>query len=319
MSAFPGLPPEASEHAAQVDWLFFALIGVSSLIVLLVLALVVGFSIRYRAGSPAPRGRLPEFMRRDIEIGWTAATLFAFLFIFWWAGATQLTSLTHPSHPLQVHAVGKQWMWKISHENGAREINELHVPAGVPVRVVLTSQDVIHSFYIPALRIKQDAVPGTTRDLWFTADRPGTYHLLCAEFCGTNHSRMRGDVVVLSKADYSRWLADQPQTVDLAAEGEHLFRTLGCSGCHAGASSVHAPLLNGLYGRPVPLSDGTVVSADERYIRDSILQPKSQVAAGYAPIMPSYKTLLSEEELLRLTAYIKSLADEPAADGENVR
>jgi cytochrome c oxidase subunit 2 len=232
---------EASGYAARIDHTFWLLCAVSGLILLLVMALVVTFVIRYRRGSQVHRGDLPETLKHDVEIGWTAATLFLFLFIFWWAASTELSALNRPKNALEIHVVAKQWMWRFQHPSGAREIDTLHVPANTPVRLVMTSEDVIHDLYLPALRLKQDILPGRYTDEWFTATKPGTYYLTCAEFCGTDHSVMGGKLVIVTPEDYARWTAAQPEGDDLAHQGEALFRTLGCSGCHTPGSSVHAP------------------------------------------------------------------------------
>ena len=214
-----------------------------------------------------------EFVAREFEIGWTAATFFLFFFIFWFTASAQFTTLVPPRNAMEVHVTGKQWMWKTQHGNGAREINALHVPVNVPVRVVLTSEDVIHSFFVPAFRIKRDVLPGRYLETWFKATKTGTFHLFCTQFCGTQHSRMMGSVVVMPQEEFAKWLRAQPQADDIAKEGAALFVSLGCAGCHEGNSAVHAPHLNGVYGGPVQLSDGRTVVADDAYIRDFILQP----------------------------------------------
>jgi cytochrome c oxidase subunit 2 len=214
---------------------------------------------------------------------------------------------------MKIYIVAKQWMWKAQHAGGQREVGELHVPRGQPLVLVMTSQDVIHSFFVPAFRAKQDVLPGRYTELWFTPSETGRFHLFCAEYCGTDHSRMGGDVVVLDPAEFQRWLATRPETADMAARGEALFRQYGCSGCHDRNATVRAPDLSGLYGRPVPLANGTVVIADERYIRDSILLPLKEVAAGYDAIMPSYAGRIGDDEVFDLTAYIRSLASAPEA------
>ncbi|WP_414474506.1 cytochrome c oxidase subunit II [Microvirga sp. M2] len=305
------MPGSASTQGATTDAIFFTLLGLSAVIILLVLTLVITFAIRYRRGSKADRGPLPAIISRQFELGWTATTLFAFLFLFWWAGSSELSALIPPKDALEVHVVAKQWMWKTQHANGAREINELHAPVGVPVRLVMTSQDVIHSFFIPAFRIKKDVLPGRYTDTWFEADKVGVYHLFCAEFCGTDHSRMLGRIVIMTPEDYAQWLTSQPEGDDLAREGAALFTARGCSGCHAPSSPVHAPKLVGLYGRAVALSDGRTVTADEAYIRDSILLPRRDIVAGYDPIMPSFAGILSDGEIQSLIAYIRSLASPP--------
>ncbi|HZT24893.1 MAG TPA: cytochrome c oxidase subunit II [Pseudolabrys sp.] len=301
---------EASSHAATIDRIFYGLSTISIVIVLLVFGLVLGFSFRYYRGSKAKRGRLPHILQNEFEIGWTAATFFLFMFIFWWAASTQLSALTPPDHGLQIHVVAKQWMWKVQQPSGIREINEIHAPTGKPVVLVMTSEDVIHSMFLPALRIKKDVLPGRYTYLWFTADNPGTYMLECTQFCGTSHSRMTGRIVIMKPADYAQWVTAQPQTRGLAQEGEALFRSFGCSGCHARESSVHAPDLHGVFNHMVHLSDGRTIVADEAYIRDSILQPRKDIVAGFQPIMPSFKGIVSEEQLVRLIAYIKSLSVE---------
>jgi cytochrome c oxidase subunit 2 len=299
---------EASTHAERVDHIFYGLLVLSGSTMLVVFSLIVFFAIRYRRGSSAKRGPLPEIVSREFEIGWTVATLFLFAFLFWWAASADLGGLTAPANAIEVHVVAKQWMWKVEHSNGAREIDALHVPLDRPVRLVMTSQDVIHSFFIPAFRVKQDVVPGRDTEIWFQPTKAGVFQLLCAEYCGTDHSAMRGRIVVMRPEDYAAWLTAQPEGDDLAHEGARLFVARGCSGCHAEASAVHAPKLSGLYGRTVQLSDGRQVKADEAYIRDSILQPKRDITAGFEPIMPSYAGQLADGEIQSLTAYIRSLA-----------
>jgi cytochrome c oxidase subunit 2 len=208
---------------------------------------------------------------------------------------------------MQIFIVGKQWMWKAQHPGGQREINELHVPAGQNVRLVLASQDVIHSFFVPALRIKQDVVPGRYETMWFRAETPGRYHLFCAEYCGTDHAHMGGWVTVMNPRDYGNWLQGQGGQTSLADQGQQLYRRYGCSGCHEPGGTVRAPPLEGVFGSPVPLSDGSVTIADEKYIRDSILDPKAQVAAGYQPVMPTFAGQISEDDLAKLVAYIESI------------
>jgi len=302
--------PEATTHAVQVDHIFYGLLVLSGLTMLLVFVLVIFLAVRYRRGSNAKRGPLPEIVSREFEIGWTSATLFLFAFLFWWASSADLKSLAAPADAIEIHVVAKQWMWKTQQPNGAREIDALHIPVGKPVRLVMTSQDVIHSFFVPAFRVKQDVVPGRETEIWFNATKTGVFPLLCAEYCGTDHSMMRGRIVVMRPEEYANWLTRQPEGDDLAQVGAKLFVAQGCSGCHAESSTVHAPRLAGLYGRTVSLSDGREVRADDGYIRDSILQPKRDIVAGYEPIMPSFAGLLDDGEIQSLTAYIRSLGSQ---------
>lgn len=302
------LPATASSHASEMNWLFAGLIGASGLILLLVFGLLIGFCVRYRKNSTAERGnRLGRTWR--VETGWTVATFVLFLGLYGWGANLYIKLHRPPADATDVYVVGKQWMWKIEHPGGQREIDTLHLPVGRPVRLVLTSQDVIHDFAIPAFRVRQDAVPGRYEILWFTPTEVGEYRLFCAEFCGTMHAHMGGSIIVMEPADFQRWLDAQGAGETLAQEGAALFRQLGCSGCHGASGTVHAPALEGLYGRPVPLQSGTMVTADDRYIRDSILKPKAEIAAGYPPIMPSFAGQIGEDELLRLVAYVKSLGN----------
>jgi cytochrome c oxidase subunit 2 len=309
---------QASDYAVRVDHLFYLLSAISIAIVLLVSGLIVVFFALYYRGSPMPRGAVPERKSRELEIGWTAATLFSFLFLFWWAASDQLTALAPPQDALEIHVVAKQWMWRIQHPSGAREIDELHVPANTNVRLAMTSADVIHDLYLPALRLKQDILPGRYTYLWFNATKAGIFHLTCAEFCGTDHSVMAGRLVVQSPQDYARWIAAQPQGDDLAHQGAALFRALGCSGCHTPRSTVHAPDLHGLFGRAVQLADGRTVTADEAYLRDCILLPEKNRVAGFPPLMPNFTGAVSEGQVIELVAYLKSLTNDADAGTQGV-
>lgn len=296
-----------SPYGGDVDLLFAGLVVVSAFVLGLLFFLLAYFCVRYRAGHEVDRRNHDEKSWR-LEVGWTAAALLAFLGLFVWGAAVFLKIYQTPSDELTMFVVAQQWMWKVQHTGGQAEINALHVPVNRPIKLVMASQDVIHSFFIPALRLKHDVVPGRYQDIQLEIRRSGHYHLFCAEYCGTDHSRMLGEIVAMEPADYAAWLAAQQPRNSLAQEGEALFRQLGCSGCHEGKSSVHAPSLKGLYGKPVPLSGGAMVIADEKYLRDSILLPRSQVAAGYQPVMPSFAGRIKEDQLLQLVAYIKSIA-----------
>jgi cytochrome c oxidase subunit 2 len=315
-----GLPVQASTIAVRVDHIFYVVTAVTVTVAIAIFVVMVYFGVRYRAASKAPRAEdVPAAQasaRRRVEAAWTLIPLALFVAAFAWAARVYVERATPPDHAMELFVVAKQWMWKLQHPGGQREIDELHVPRGQPVKLVMTSQDVIHSFFVPAFRLKQDVLPGRYTEMWFTATRVGRFHLFCAEYCGTDHARMHGEVIVMEPADFQRWLEAHRGPQDMAARGEALFREYGCSGCHAtepGAvtstgASIHAPNLAGLYGKPVPLADGSMVVADERYIRDSILLPAKEVAAGYAPIMPSFAGRVGEEDILDLIAYLRSLA-----------
>jgi cytochrome c oxidase subunit 2 len=308
---FPLLPRAASTVATQVDHLGWGLLFLCTLVMLIVFFAMTIFLFKYRRGKPANRSpaELPTF---KIETTWTLATLILLIGLFAWGANVSWTIETPPADAMPINVVGKQWMWKLQHPEGNREINELHVPVDRNVTLTLASQDVIHSFYLPEFRIKQDVVPGWYRKIWFRATKVGTYHLFCSEFCGTHHSAMIGHVIVMEPGDYQRWLMQGQPGSTLAQSGEKLFRELGCSGCHENSTVVRAPPLQGLYGKPVPLQSGQIVTADESYIRDSILLPAKDIAAGYTNDMPSYSGRVNEEQLLELIAYIRSIGDVPA-------
>jgi cytochrome c oxidase subunit 2 len=303
----PFWPRTAAVSGNIVNNLFIAELGLCTLIVLSVMGLMLNFIVRYRHGSSASRAHRVQ-ATWHYEIAWTTATLLAFLALFIIGAIYYIELYKPPPADIELFVVGKQWMWKVQHHGGQREIDEVHVPVGKTVRLILASEDVVHSFFVPAFRIKRDAVPGTFETVWFKATKPGVYRLECSEFCGTEHVKMHGEIVVMEQAAYADWLETRGVHESLAQQGEQLFRQYGCSGCHFPRSDVHAPSLVGLYGKIVHLMDGTSVTADRQYIMDSILLPKKQVVAGYAPIMPSFAGQVSEEDLMKLLSYIESLS-----------
>ncbi len=303
---FPIFPEQASTISRAVDQLYFGLTALSAVMIFLIFLTLAFFLFKYRKGKEVERGpvRIPQL---TIEVTWIVVPLLLMMVVFAWGTHVYFHQQRVPPGAMEINVVGKQWMWKVQHPEGNREINELHVPVGRIVRLTLASQDVIHSFYLPAFRTKMDVVPGRYTTEWFQATKVGSYHLFCAEFCGTKHSGMVGRVEVMDPADYEKWLSAGRPASTMAQEGERLFRELGCSGCHVGSSVVRAPPLEGVYGKAVPLQTGQIVRADEGYIRDSILLPNNQITAGYQPLMPSYQGHINEEELLQLIAYIKTL------------
>lgn len=309
-SGFSLFPERASTVAGRIDTFFHFMVVLCAFVALLVIVLIFYFCIKYRRGSNADRSRL-LINNYKLESAWTIVPLGIFIFIFIWGANLFFTIYQPPPGAIEIYVVGKQWMWKIQHPEGQREIDELHVPMGRPVKLTMTSQDVIHDFFIPAFRVKQDVLPGRYTSLWFEATKPGEYHLFCSQYCGTNHSLMVGRVIVMRPVDYEKWLKTGTTNESLASAGQRLFQQFGCSGCHGPNSSVHAPKLEGVFGKPVHLQGGETVIADEKYIRDSILLPESQVVAGYVPIMPSFKSQINEEQLLQIIAYIKSLGEKP--------
>jgi cytochrome c oxidase subunit 2 len=303
---FPLWPERASTIAGNVDALFIFLLIVSGLITLLIFVCLVYFAARYRYRP----GVLAEQIEGStpLELTWSIIPLFVFVVIFFWGAVVFFKERTPPADATEVYVVAKQWMWKLEHAEGQREINELHVPVGRDVKMIMTSQDVIHSFFIPAFRIKQDVVPGRYTVAWFRATKPGTYHLFCAEYCGTQHSGMIGSIVVQEPAQYEAWM-NGGSTGPLSASGEKIFAELGCVTCHRNDSQGRGPSLQGVFGKPVLLDDGRTVTADENYIRESILDPGAKIVNGYKPVMPTFQGLVSEEQLNALVAYVKSLSE----------
>ncbi len=302
---FPLWPTRASTTASQVDALYIFLVTLSVLVSVAIFTMILIFAARYRRR----KGIVAEQIEGStiLEATWSASPVAIFIVIFLWGAVIYFHERTPPRGATEIYVVAKQWMWKLQHEEGQREINELHVPVGRDVKLIMTSQDVIHSFYVPAFRIKQDVLPGRYTTLWFRATRPGTYHLFCAEYCGTQHSGMIGQVVVMEPAQYQAWLGGGGATGPLAVTGEALFQQLACSTCHRSETQGRGPNLVGVFGKKVLLEDGRTVVADEDYIRESILSPSAKIVAGFKPIMPVFQGLVSEEQLNALVAYVKSL------------
>jgi cytochrome c oxidase subunit 2 len=301
---FPLWPDRASATAGNVDALYIFLLIVSGLMTLLIFTAVVYFAARYRHR----KGVLAEQIEGStpLELTWSIIPLFVFMVIFVWGAVVYFKGRTPPRDSTEVYVVAKQWMWKVEHAEGQREINELHVPVGRNVKLIMTSQDVIHSFYVPAFRMKQDVLPGRYTVEWFRATKPGTYHLFCAEYCGTQHSGMIGSIIVLDPAQYEAWMSGGT-TGPLSATGEKIFAELGCVTCHRSDIQGRGPNLHGVFGKPVQLEDGRIVTADENYVRESILDPGAKVVKGFKPVMPTFQGLVSEEQLNALVAYVKSL------------
>jgi cytochrome c oxidase subunit II len=304
---FPFFPQQASEQAAQVDALYFFVVAVSAFFALLIALLVVTFAVKFHRKredeiGEAIHGSIP------LELLWTFIPLGITMIMFFW-GAQVFFHLTRPPKGvMEIYVVGKQWMWKVQHVDGAREINELHVPVGRPVKLIMGSEDVIHSFFIPAFRVKADVIPGRYNTMWFTATKAGRYHLFCTQYCGTKHSAMIGWVTAMDPAEYQAWLSGGTPGGSMAEAGAKLFQDLTCVTCHSETSQGRGPILKGAYGKPVQLEGGATVVMDDAYIRESILNPHAKIVAGFQPIMPTFQGLVTEEQLLQLIAYIKSLS-----------
>jgi len=310
---FPLFPPRASALAWQVDGLYFLLIAVSAFFTLLIFVLIFFFAVKYRREvhphAVQIEGSLP------LELAWTLIPLGICMIFFAWGSLIYFQEARPPKGAMEVYVVGKQWMWKFEHETGQREINQLHVPVGRDVKVIMSSQDVIHSFFVPAFRVKQDVLPGRYTSTWFRPTKTGSYYLFCSQYCGTQHSGMVGEVIVMEPAAFQAWLSSNSGAAgSLAANGQQLFQQLGCATCHRFDTQGRGPNLVGIFGKPVLLDDGRTVTADENYIRESILNPGAKIVAGFKPIMPSFQGQVSEENLAALVAYIKSLGQPQEKD-----
>lgn len=334
-------PPQASTNAAEVDLIYFFMVALCGVIAFAVVAAMIYFGVRYRRSEDNLVGA-DIHGSTALEIFWSAIPFFIVMFIFAWGTSLYFKISIPPANSMEIFVTGKQWMWKIQHMNGRREINNLHVPIGQPIKLTMASEDVIHSFYVPAFRVKADVVPGRYSTMWFEATATGTYHLFCAEYCGTEHSRMMGSVTVMEAADYEQWLANgnpEPTPAPAAATagsaapaaaaaapapapaaeltpveiGAKLFQEKACMTCHLTTPGGIGPILVGVPGHEVELASGETVVADDAYLRESILQPMAKVVKGYPPAMPTFAGQLSEEEVMSLIAYIKSLGDKPGA------
>lgn len=312
----PFAPEQASTIAGSIDLLYFFLLCLTFFFTALIYILVVAFAVKFRRTEKNPNGA-PIHGNLMLEIIWSVIPLGIVLFIFVWSAKLFYISMTPPANAEEVFVVGKQWMWKIQHPEGKREINTLHVPVNRPIRLTMTSEDIIHSFYVPAFRIKMDVVPGRYTTAWFQATKTGTYHLFCAEYCGTKHSGMIGQVIVLTEEEYAAWLADDIQSAAAPAmkvSGAELFKASRCNTCHQETDKGLGPTLNGIFGKEVELQGGGKAKVDEAYLRESIINPHAKIVAGYSPMMPTYQGQLNEEQILEIISYIKSLADTAAED-----
>jgi cytochrome c oxidase subunit 2 len=302
---FPLFPTEASTFARDVDTLFIFLSVLCGGVSALVFVLIIFFAIKYRR---TPQNELAQEQEPPqwLEIGWIVVPFFIFMGIFVWGSWLYFHIQRVPDNALDIYATGKQWMWKFQHPSGQREINTLHVPVNRPIRVTLASEDVIHSLYFPSFRTKMDALPSRYRNMWFQATRTGRFHIFCAEYCGTLHSGMIGWVDVMEPTDYEKWLAGGAEG-SMASQGEKVFQKYACNTCHTNDATARGPILIGVYGSTVTLSDNSTVKADDNYIRESILNPQAKIVKGFQPIMPTFQGQVSEEDLLKLLAYVKSL------------
>lgn len=310
----PLFPEQASTVAGQVDSLYFFTLIISAFFSLLIASLLLVFAVKFKRRSDEEFG-VPEKTSTPLEITWSVIPLIITLVIFVWGVQVFVTIRTPPSDAAEYFAVGKQWMWKFQHPAGNREINDLHIPVGQPIKLTMTSEDVIHSLFVPAFRVKQDVLPGRYTTLWFEATKPGTYHLFCAEYCGAEHSVMGGKVIAMLPADYEAWLAGK-KPGEAVASGEQLFTQLACHTCHRGDDIARGPVLADLDGGEVLLENGRSLARDDAYLRESILNPQAKIVEGFEPLMPSYQGQVSEEQLMSLIRHLKKINQRAPATGD---
>jgi cytochrome c oxidase subunit II len=306
LSYLPFFPPQGSTHAASVDALYLFFVAVTAFFSVLIATLIIVFAVRFRRRAVDEVGA-PIHGSLVLELTWTFIPLVIAMVMFVWGASLYFQITTPPSNAMEVYVVGKRWMWKAQHVTGQREINELHVPVGQPVKLIIGSEDVLHAYWVPAFRMKMDAVPGRTTTMWFEASTPGEYQLFCAEYCGMSHSRMIGRVVAMEPGAFQTWLAGGKATGSMADLGAKVFTDLGCATCHMDAGQGRGPSLRGIFGAQVTLANGQKVTADEAYIRESILTPNAKMVAGFQPLMPTFQGVVSEEQIAQLIAYVKTL------------
>ena len=324
----PFVPDSASSMSWKVDAVYFYLSGITLFFTLLISAILIFFVIRYRRRTPYEIPR-PVAGSHKLETLWTVIPFIISMTIFGWSAKVYFEQYTPPQNAIEVYVVGKQWMWKIQHSTGQREINELHVPVGKKIKLIMATEDVIHDFFVPAFRMKADLVPGKFTTQWFEATKTGTYHLFCAEYCGMNHSGMIGSIIVMEPREFDNWLSGNTGTTTPAAAGQQLYQTLGCASCHgANGEGGRGPTLLGVFGKQTQLVGGQTIRVDEPYLRESIMNPQAKLVEGFGPIMPTFQGQISEDQLVQMVAYIKSLqgtgqqqtaAPSPAATGTPAR
>ncbi len=311
MGGIPLFPEAASSFASEVDALYLFIVAVSAFFTLAISAAVVFFAFRYRRRHPDEIGAHIEGSL-PLELAWSIIPTIIAMVMFAWGAKLYYEMRRPPAEALQIYAVGKQWMWKFQHTGGQREINELHVPVGRPIKILVTSEDVLHDLYFPAFRTKIDAIPGRYQPLWFEATKPGRYHIFCAEYCGTKHSGMIGTVIVMEPQQYQDWLAGGGSEGTMAERGARLFNDLACNTCHLDSGQGRGPSLKDIVGKPVELAGGQTAMVDEGYLRESILNSQAKIVKGFTPLMPTFQGLVSEEGLAALIEHIKALSPQAA-------
>jgi cytochrome c oxidase subunit 2 len=311
----PLFPEQASTFAWQVDYLYFYLVGITVFFTVGIVTAITIFAIQYREKE---KFAVPDEIHGSIplELFWSFIPFVISMTIFLGGAMVYYKQYKIPADTTEIFVVGKQWMWKIQHRTGQREINELHVPVDTKIKLTMTTEDVLHDFFIPAFRTKADVVPGRYTTMWFEATKPGKYRLFCAEYCGLNHAGMGGWVYVMEKDDFANWLSGNESDMTPVQAGEDLFNNkLGCASCHAGGANQRGAKLENIFGKEVKFVDGSSQIVDDDYLRNSILNPSGQIVEGYQPIMPTFKGQVTEEQLVSLIAYIKSLSGQTGSPG----
>ena len=310
-SQIPLYPEQASNFAPHVDALMLFISAVCLFFAVSVTVVVILFAFKYHRKEATAIG-VPIHGDMRLETAWIVFPLILAMAMFAWGAIVYVDYRETPKETLDIYVIGKQWMWKLQQPTGLREINELHVPIGRNVRLIMASEDVIHDFSVPAFRVKMDVVPGHYNTMWFRPTAPGRYHFFCSQYCGTNHAVMGGWVTVMDPPEYAAWLSGATGAdADPALAGGKLFAEKACITCHLGNGTGRAPSLNGVYGGQVGLADGSTVTADDAYIRESILVPNAKIVRGFQPVMPAFQGQLTEEQIIALTSYIKSLQSQP--------
>jgi cytochrome c oxidase subunit 2 len=307
----PLFPESASSVSGEVNAFFISMLILCTAVALGIACFLIYCAIRYHRHAENELGSQKRY-NIPIEVAWTVVPFVLFLGMFGWGAKMYFDIERPPNNAIGMYVVAKQWMWKIQHPEGQREINELHIPAGQAVKLTMTSEDVIHSFFVPAFRTKQDVLPGRYTTIWFAATKPGRYHLFCSQYCGTNHSGMVGWIYVMNQTDYQRWLTQGAAEGSLASTGEKYFHQFGCANCHHFGNQGRCPDLRDLYMRPVQLTNGQTILADDSYIREKLHDPNAQIPLGFAPnVMPNFTDVVSEEQVVALISYIKALGPQP--------
>ncbi len=311
MLIFPLKPQQASTFSVAWDHLFYFLTAITVFFSALIFAAIFIFAIKYRRRS---KDEIPRQIEGNLklELIWTIIPALLCVVMFVWASRLFIENSIPPAASTEVFVVAKQWMWKVQHPEGPREINDLHVPVGVPIKLTMTSEDVIHDFAVPAFRIKRDVVPGMYSTEWFEATSTGRFHLFCDQYCGMGHSHMVGWIDVMPQDEYARWLTSQMQAEPMAAAGQKLFNQLGCDSCHA-QTGPKGPSLRGIVGQTIRMQNGQTRLVDDAFLREAIIDP--QPIAGYPNVMPTFQGQVSEDQILQLIAYIKSLGGPPERKG----